>query len=273
MALNFSEPAIELNLAGITVALAIGDPSLRRAVTARYAEFIVINQNPQAILQVQVNHRAQFIPMKPGRWIIECTERGGRLHYRSYFDAGWIDLERGEAFLEIAPGIDIENFLRLLYAHLCLRAGGLLLHAAGIIRHDLGYVFLGPSGSGKTTVARLSLDDTVLSDDLIILKIQGSKVRLFGVPFRGDFLEAPRVNQSAGLHCLLALVQAPQHRVAGLIGPEAIARLLACVPFIITDVGRAQRVMTLCREIHERVPVRALHFRPDAGFWREIHEG
>jgi hypothetical protein len=49
-----------------------------------------------------------------------------------------------------------------------------------------------------------------------------------------------------------------------------MARLLACVLFAMTDVVRAKRAMDICRRLVERVPVRALHFRPDAGFWSEI---
>jgi hypothetical protein len=210
--------------------------------------------------------------MKPGPWITEISYRGGLLNYRSHTDAGWLDLERGEAFLEIAPDADVENFLRVVYAQLCLRAGGLLLHAAGVIDGQRGFVFFGPSGSGKTTAARLSPGRAILSDDLVILSASGDKVMVHGVPFRGDFAEAPRVNRSAQLRGLFTLVKAPEHALSGVDFPEAIARLLACSPFVMADARNAKKALDVCSQIARRVPVRALRFRLDSDFWRVIDE-
>jgi hypothetical protein len=128
------------------------------------------------ILRIEVYAGTRFIPVRSGPWIIELTEDGGRLNYRSHFDAGWVEIEGGRGFLEIAPEADVENFLRVVYAQLILRAGGLLLHAAGIVRGQSSFVFFGPSGSGKTTAARLSQEHTVLSDDLVIVKIVNDRI-------------------------------------------------------------------------------------------------
>jgi hypothetical protein len=210
--------------------------------------------------------------MKPGPWIIETSYEQGQLKYRSHFDEGQADLERGTGVLEIAPETDVENFLRVLYAHLCLRADGLLLHSAGVVSDGAGFVFFGQSGSGKSTVSRLSLDKTILSDDLVILRIQDGKARVYGVPFRGDFPEAPRVNTSADLRGLFALVKAPEHAITHVEPPAALARLLACMPFVIIDAAHAKRAVKICSQLIECVPVRALRFRLDSGFWREIYE-
>lgn len=263
---------VRIDIAGIAVAIEIEDDPMRAAVRARYAEFIVASVEPQVTARVKVSAGARFVPLRSGPWVIELEEEGDRLGYRSHFDAGWIDIKAGNAFLEIAPEADIENFLRVLYARLCLGAGGLLLHAAGIVRDEAGFVFFGPSGSGKTTSARLSLEHTVLSDDLVIVKIDGDGVRVYGVPFRGDFPEAPRVNRSADLRGLFTLVKAAEHAVAPVRPPEAMARLLSCAPFVMTDVARARRAMEIGLQITERVPVRALHFRLDSGFWGLLNE-
>lgn len=272
MAHILSESAVQINIADIPVALEIADTAKRADVRERYAEFLAGDGEPQATIRVEVNAEACFIPMRPGPWIIEVSCDRGRLNYRSHLDAGWIDFERGAGFLEIDPKADVENFLRVLYANLCLRASGLLLHAAGVVRGGKGFVFFGPSGSGKTTVARLSPGDTVLSDDLIVLKMHAGTVRVYGVPFRGDFPEAPRVNVSAALCGLFALIKAPEHVVAPVERPEAIARLLSCVPFVMVDAESTERAMGVCAQIADRVPVRALRFRPDSGFWSEIYD-
>jgi hypothetical protein len=160
----------------------------------------------------------------------------------------------------------------VVYAHLVLRAGGLLLHAAGIVRGQASFVFFGPSGSGKTTAARLSLEHTVLSDDLVIVKIVNGKVLVYGVPFRGDFAEAPRTNMSAELRGLFWLVKAPEHGVDSLPVPVGVGCLLSCAPFVLTDVHRARQVLEICKDLARRVPIRALRFRLDSGFWRELDD-
>jgi hypothetical protein len=266
-----SEKTVQLNIADIAVALEIADGEKRAAVRERYQEFIASDAEPQAVIRVEVNAGAQFIPMRPGPWVIETSYDRGRLKYRSHCDAGHVDMEDGTGALEIAPEADVENFLRVLYAHLCLREGGLLLHAAGVVHDGEGFVFFGPSGSGKSTASRLSLDKTILSDDLVIVRIRGDEVRAYGVPFRGDFPEAPRVNTSAPLRGLFTLVKAPEHAIAHIEPPGALARLLACVPFVMISAAHAKRAAEVCAQMIKRVPVRALRFRPDSGFWKEIY--
>ena len=261
---------LQLKIADIVVALDIADAGKRAAVAERYSEFLTSDGEPQATIRVEVHEGARFVPLQAGPWVIELSETHGRLHYRSHYDAGWIASDGGNCFVEIAPEADIENFLRVLYAQLCLRNGGLLLHAAGVIRDGAGFVFFGPSGSGKTTAARLSLPLTVLSDDLVIVRLTGDAARVYGLPFRGDFPEAPRVNQSAELRGLFQLVKAPAHRLVTVAAPEAFARLLACAPFVMTNAARAQRAMHICRQIMARTAVRALHFRRDPDFWRVL---
>lgn len=266
----FSGNRVMLRIAGITVALDIAEDGKRAAVGERYREFMVAGGEPEVTIHVEVRDGASFLPMGPGPFIIELTKDKSCLRYRSYYEAGWLDVDGGKAFLEMAPEAEIENFLRVLYSQLCERAGGLLLHAAGVIRNNQGYVLFGPSGSGKTTATRFSLAHTVLSDDMVIVKMQGNKARVYGVPFRGDFPEAPRVNRAADLHGLFSLVKAPEHRVTTVAAPLAIAQLSACLPFLMRDSQRASRALAICRQLNESVPVRALHFRPDAGFWRVI---
>jgi hypothetical protein len=131
-------------------------------------------------------------------------------------------------------------------------------------------VFFGPSGSGKTTTARLSSAHTILSDDLVIIKKVAHQYRVFGVPFRGDLPEAPRTNASAELRGLFAIVKDTRHFLAPLALPEAVARLAQCVPFVMAQPETARRVTDICADLAARVPVRALHFRRDDGFWEII---
>jgi hypothetical protein len=109
-----------------------------------------------------------------------------------------------------------------------------------------------------------------LSDDLVIIKKQAARFSVFGVPFRGDLPEAPRTNAVADLQGLFALVKYSEHRISPMPAPEAVARLSACLPFVLTHSANAQRVTEICADLSAAVPVRKLFFRRDDKFWEVI---
>lgn len=262
-----------ISIAGMPVALSLGnlDEATRRQIEDRYAAFAE-DQNPRMPgVKIEIEPGPPFIPFRVGSsWEIRTSKRNGRIEFESHLEKGWINQTSGEGLLVMRPEGNPENFLRVLYAWLCLEDEGILLHASGVVREGRGFVFFGPSGSGKTTVSSLSLNYTVLSDDLVILKRKGKEVRVYGVPFRGELVEAPRANLSAELSGLYVLVKDSAHHLSPVPPFEAVARLTSCVPFVMTDSANSARVMEICGSIEARVPVQALHFLPDAGFWRVI---
>ena len=248
-----------------------GDES-RARFAERYAEFLVPPQPSALALDVRVEPGPDFIPVAAGAWQINTRSRNGRIEFESYYESGWAEPAAGRGALTLRPQGDPENFLRVVYAWLCLNQGAVLLHACGVVRNGRGYVFFGPSGSGKTTTARLSLDAgcTVLSDDLVILKKRGQPFWLHGVPFRGDLPEAPRINQSAPAQAVFALVKDSEHGISPMPAGESAARLASCAPFVMSQPSTARRVMEICADLASSVPVRQLRFRRDPGFWRLI---
>jgi hypothetical protein len=255
----------------MTLDLTECDESVRLRLVERYGAFAAPTLAPVFSIRVRVESGGEYIPIEVGRnWQIRTLEHDGHIDFTSYYEQGWADRTTGRGELVMRPQGDMENFLRVLFAWLCIDHDGLLIHASGVIWQDKGYVFFGPSGSGKTTLARLSLDRTVLSDDLVIVKKDKGVFRLCGVPFRGDFPEAPRNNASANLRGLFALAKDEANFVVPLSKPEAAARLAACVPFVMTEAAQTLRVMMICAELAEQIGVQMLHFRRDTGFWEVI---
>lgn len=267
-----SRPHTDLIIAisGMAVRLISSEPSMTERLRVWYADFLDDDAEPVVTLEIEVRDEVQFFPLEPGPWLIRSSVQAGQLHFESYFEAGWVDLRRGLGRLVMARHASVENFLRVLYAHLALERNAVLVHASGVIKDDRGYVFFGPSGSGKTTAARLSNGHTILSDDMVLLKSEHGAVRVYGVPFRGEWPETPRSNVNAELAGLFCLHKDEQHFVAPLERSRALARLVACVPFVMTSSERCQRVMALCEEVVVRVPTAELHFRRDPGFWRVV---
>jgi len=263
---------IPISIAEIPVHLLIDDGGTAERVRQHYAAFLDQGGQPPALtLSVVVRAGARFIPIEPGPWIMNITHRAGRIAFESYLEAGESDLNKGTGQVVMAPEGSLENVLRVLYAWLCLRQGGLLLHAAGVIRNGKGYAFFGPSGAGKTTTTRLSEGIAqTLSDDLVIIRCVNGRYILYGVPFRGEMADAPRWNAQAPLTGLFRLRQAQRHAVVPLTPAEGVAELVAAAPFVVADPTAAVELINVCSALTAAVPVRALPFRRDAGFWSVI---
>lgn len=263
---------VSLSIADFPVTLATGDETMYHRLVNRYADFLnEDSQEPIVTIDLQVTPDAQFIEPRPGPLIIESSYRPEDLTYRAYYEQGHVDWQTGRGHLEMHPDAGVENFLRVIYAWLCLQDGGLLLHAAGLVRGGEGYVFFGPSGAGKTTTTRLSADTAeILSDDLVILRCADGRCTLYGVPFKGDLSDAPRANQQAQLKSIYRLQQDSEHYLEPLPKITAVAELVASSPFVVRDLSLSQQLIEVCRQIAQTVPVQMMHFKKDNGFWKVI---
>ncbi|MBI5305273.1 MAG: hypothetical protein HY868_24290 [Chloroflexi bacterium] len=263
--------ATTINIADIPTTLVRDefDADIEKHIVEHYSAFVVPPRSDALAVRLHVEPGPPYIPLDISpTWQIHTERHGDRIDFESYYEKGWADLATCQGELILRPQGTTENFLRVLYAWRCMEENLLLLHAAGIISHGRGFVFFGPSGNGKTTVTTFSMDRTVLSDDMVILKKRDDRYYLYGVPFRGDMPEAPRTNASAELCGAFTLVKAAEHRLEPLAASQAVAQMARCVPFVMTVPAHTRRVMEICQDIVATVPVRALHFRRDAEFWR-----
>ena len=81
----------------------------------------------------------------------------------------------------------VDCMLRVLYATILPRVGGMLIHSCGLRHAEVGVVFPGRSGAGKTTLARKAPDaDDVLSDELVaVRRADDGGWRVHGTPVLG----------------------------------------------------------------------------------------
>lgn len=264
---------LRISIADICIALRVDDADMAERIRARYAEFLAPDASPDFNVDVAVREGVQFVPIRPGPWVINTTFQDEVLTFESYVEKGAVDLATGQGHLVMAPTGLIENFLRVLYAWCALRAGGLLLHSAGVVKNGYAFLFFGASGSGKTTATRLSNGHTILSDDILIVKPVNGSFQAFGVPFRGgEMQDAPRTNTRAPLAGLYRLRKAPEHRLAPMPLARAVAELASCVPFVAINPDLGRQVVDTCARLAAQVPVFELYFRKDPDFWRVIDD-
>ena len=144
-----------------------------------------------------------------------------------------------------------------------------MLHASSLVRYRRGYVFCARSGSGKTTVARLSPEATLLSDEISMVTVAGGRVTCHGTPFWGE-LGRGGENVAAPVAGLYFLRHGERHRITA-IGPRrALERLLPNVLFFVRDAELVARVLAIAGDLVEAAPCFELAFTPDRGFWTVI---
>ncbi len=176
----------------------------------------------------------------------------------------------GEAYL--TKEMQWENVLRVSYFFELLEQHGLLLHASGLVKNGMAYLFPGVTGSGKTTLVRQSPDLQLLSDEMpavALEKANGSQVVALGTPFFGDW-GVPGEKTSAPLKGLYFPSKAGEDRLIPISPGEALARLLPCVCTFTNLEPRLREVFNLVKELLHRVPAYVLEFRPTPDFWQVI---
>jgi hypothetical protein len=186
---------------------------------------------------------------------------------------GSVDLTGNEGELRINPiwfirslATFIRNLSTLL---LVLRDNGLVLHALGVLREEEVYVFWGPSGSGKTTVAQLSPEYVVLSDDIVFLKPSGSSYEVFPTPCWGDMQRGNRENRGYPLKGMFKLVKDTEVYLKPYGLSQGISEVFT-VPHIPASALPFGDLLSRYQGLLREVPCFEMHFAKDGRFWEAI---
>lgn len=260
-------PYISLSVGEISVRLAFNDTDLADHSQQRYRDFPGEAETAFVGQVVLRSHQGPSSPPAP-----RMLFRDGVLYFDDDDFRGYIDEQGGHGRLEIKsshPEDSVDYYLRAIYALLAFRVGGLLFHAAGIVRSGRAYLFYGHSGSGKTTVSRLSPDSLVLNDDLVILLPPPAGWRVHATPFWNPTQVRP-TRQSAPLAGMYRLVQSREVFLRKMSASQSLAELVSNVPIIPEDRSRNVELLALGLQLLEAVPAYQLHFLPNNSFWNVI---
>ena len=219
-------------------------PTSRAAILRRYAETEAHPLAVEATGRKLAATRWDFDVVLTGR-----AGRGGRTVYR------------GDGRCEMSP-FALDTVLRVIFATLLPRAGGMLIHACGLRHASVGVIFPGQSGAGKTTLARKAPDaDDVLSDEIVAVRRLDDGWRVFGTPFWGDFARGGISMRSWPLRTVAFLTQTREMGMTPITSSDATLRLLGC--FMSFAVDRASVERSLAIAIQLCAEVRSVEAGPD----------
>lgn len=259
-----------LDIGGVRMAFRSRHAELDDVVTRRYPGFLS-TERPDWTFHVDLRPGG----LVPGEDVCVRADGGpGRFEIERYDFTAQVDLRRRVGALALADfdEIGVDSFLRVAYSLALLDAGGLLVHAASLVRDGAAFLFPGRSGSGKTTVSRLSPPGALLSDEISLVRVGGPGTRCYGTPFWGD-LQRAGANRTAPLAGIHFLRQADHHARRPLAAGDALRRLLPNVVFFARDDALAARVLAIAGALVEDRPRFELSFRRDPGFWEAVlHE-
>ncbi len=167
-----------------------------------------------------------------------------------------------------------DSLLRVIWSALIGRAGGALLHAAGLSLEGRAFVFPGPSGSGKTTLARKPDDPlSVLSDEIVPVRRGGDgRWRAWHSPFWGESGKGPGSLRSYPLEAVVFPMKGSMISVTGVNAAEAARRLLAAFICFETDPAADRLRLDAAARLASEVPVLEAATRLDSTA-AEIFEG
>ena len=165
---------------------------------------------------------------------------------------------------------------RLLWMYLAQVLGekrSCFIHSAALVQDGKGYLFLGDSGAGKSSLAKVSDQAIVLSDDSPILGKQNGDYMVFSSPFHqmkpllGWNKEA--IGRSAIVKGLYFLAKDDRLYLDRISRKEAVSKILKrYILFFPYISGRAKSALfDLVLELCHRLPIHNLHFCLDQDVW------
>lgn len=248
-----SRQQFELSIGCVPLRLQMSDAQLFGAASARYAAFTDAAAQP---ITIALNDGA--------------PPEGALADFGYEFEGAALRaFSSGIRFDGVRNQYALDSLLRVLLSWKLLGHHGFLLHAATVVRNGKAYIFTGRSGAGKSTVASLSPEGSVLTDEISLIRREDGVWRAYGTPFWGEF-RAAGSNTSAPVAGIFRLLQAAENQV-GTLRPVAILRaLLPNVLFFSAEAGATRQLLEILSRAALEIPGYNLAFRKNSTFWEVL---
>jgi hypothetical protein len=245
----------DLSIGCVPMRLQMADEHLFGAASSRYSAFIDLN-GAVVPLTIALNETS---PPAQAQADFGYDFEGAALRAFS----------TGIHFDGVRNQFALDSLLRVLLSWQLLSHHGFLLHAATVIRNGKAYVFTGRSGAGKSTVAALSPEGSVLTDEISLLRREKDGWRAYGTPFWGEF-RAAGSNTSAPVAGIFRLLQAPENRVSAVRPMVLLRSIFPNVLFFSSEAQANRNLLGILAQAVKEIPGFNLEFRKNATFWEVL---
>jgi hypothetical protein len=256
-----------IEIGGLPVGVRTDSAEFFNILENRYSGFVNAEAQPLFEFNVEIVPPGKVteedepnVRFENGRWVLE----------RGDFHAEWSPAAGTGMIRQSALPYAIDSAMRIVHSLLLADRGGLLLHAASVVRNGRAYLFAGVSGAGKTTISRLAPPDaTLLSDEISYVTRTGEGYTAFGTPFAGE-LAKPGENVSAPVAAVYLLAKGNENTIEPVSKADAVRGVLESVLFFAKDPELVGHVFASACELVREVPVQRLTFAPDSRVWEMV---
>lgn len=263
---------ITLEVGGIACRFEFNRDDIAEDVLKRYGTFAVRGAAPAVDFRVDLVDElngvvaSQMAGLKPG--IPELSFDGGHIIYGRMEFTVDLEWEEGRAHARMLPNIySFDAIYRIFYTICTVKLGGIFLHAASLVRNEMGYIFTGVTDSGKSEISEMAKKDSIhLTDELsVILPVDG-RFHTFGTPFWGLFATGG-ANRGVPVEKLFFLVRDEKTFEASLTPAQALPRLMRNILNFARDPGFNTQLFLNASQVLQSVHFSELHCIPDPTIW------
>jgi hypothetical protein len=254
---------IHLSIGGLSIAFLMNDTRMLVRLKKHYALHHVRQKKADFSVFCNFSKRLTARKIEVGVKVTGQTEWQAS---RNDFFCRW-SIKGGIA--DIDPSVtSFDSCVRVIYATTLPCLNSVLVHSCGIAYKRKGYLFVGPSGYGKSTIARLSDDKNILSDEIVALHIdKNGKVFISATPLWGELQSGKFHKGHFPLKEILFLKKADYIRKKNIPGILAFPKLLRCVCVFSTSAKNAENILKVISYTIKTIPSSILYFKKNSGFW------
>ncbi|MFC1496600.1 hypothetical protein ACFL52_04215 [Candidatus Margulisiibacteriota bacterium] len=141
---------------------------------------------------------------------------------------------------------------------------GFIMHACAVADGDKGFLFIGPSGAGKSTVANMSTEKKVLSDEFVCVRKIKDEYFLYSTPWRGEMVNGMRLT---GIYFLK---KAKEFKLEEVGAAEALQSIMPNILHSYYDGEIMGKILGMLKDLTKNIFCRNMHFALDSKIWEGL---
>ena len=166
--------------------------------------------------------------------------------------------------------IGVADLTRTLFSIAVVKKGGFLLHASAVADENSSYVFCGPSESGKTTIARLSQEKDVLTDETTAIISKDNRYYAYATPFFGELGKVTK-NRGAPIKAVFFIHKGKDFSHKRITRVEAMGYFFNNIILRGRNLDLTKKLLDNTYNLASSVPCYDLDFKPETGLWRYVN--